>query len=109
MNSQRTVSKRRTPKHFSVEVFDSQTGYWETVNTIRLWWPRKEQHHRFLCFHWSRKKTLVGDEHTIKKVRRAVHEVAVYYAKTHQDCRIIEVKDNGVCYIIWENGTWITL
>ena len=77
------------------------------MNVVRLWWPKKDVPHSFLGFHWPKRQTYVGDEYTIKQARKRAHEVAVYSPQSKRPCRIIEVKDTGYCYIIWEDGKWV--
>lgn len=86
---------RRPPEKYLVETFDDSTGFWVVCQVIPVVWPEKSVRR------WFRRRLVkdVGNYEVIVAARRAAR-IAVLAQRGRR--RIIEVKDNGRYYRIWE-------
>jgi len=99
-------SLNRPPNKYVVEKFDNHIGFWIRVFTKTVRWnskPSRKWSWRYFatipCFIED-----FTDKTPVIEARRAAHSVAV----DNKDSRIIEVKDNGCEYVVWQ-GKWTDL
>lgn len=87
--------RRNPPVQYDVERYDCSTGFWEVYKSFRVEWN--------MIKGWLRTRPDYTDLTGVKKARREAYNLA-----SNHNWRIVEVKDMGRRYTIWDRG-WITL
>ena len=93
---------RNPPAKYEIEWYNMGTGFWTVVRSVDVIWPVKTVRG------WFRTKTVTdySGRKPIEIARRLVYDDLRMVLR---GARIVEVKDTGHRYIIFQEGKWLTL